>query len=156
MVQYTHMNRTIGIIILVVIAVIAAAAALIVYNRGNLTPEAVASRFYGEWIKTRRTGDPIERGLHRESTYVTRPLGTTITAQREKQQGFDPVLCSSTVPDGFRVVPVTVGLTSTSTRTRVTVELMYPDEQKNVDVFIIKDGSWWRIDEIDCPVPAAA
>lgn len=150
------MNRTIGIIILVVIAVIAAAAALIVYNRGNLTPEAVTSRFYGEWITSRGNGDPIERGLHRESTYVTQLLGTTVASAREKQPGYDPVLCSTNVPQGFRIAPVTTGLTGTSTRARVNVQLMYAGEQKNAEVLLIKDGSWWRIDEIDCPVPAAA
>lgn len=145
------MNRTIGIIILVVIAVIAAAAALIVYNRGNLTPESVALRFYGEWINSRRTGDPIERGLHQESTYVTRLLGVAVAAQREKQPGYDAVLCGNTVPQGFRVIPMTTAPTSTSTRARVTVELMYPGQQKSAGVLMIKDGSWWRIDEIDCP-----
>ena len=149
------MNRTIGIIILVVIAVIAAGAALIVYNRGNLTPEAVASRFYGEWLNSRRTGDPIERGLHRESTYVTHLLGTVITSQSEKQKGFDPVLCGNTVPQGFRVIPMTTTPTGTSTRARVTVELMYPSQQKSAEVFMVKYGSWWRIDEIDCPAIAA-
>ena len=144
------MNRTIGIIILVVIAILALGAALIVYNRGNLTPENVVSHFYDEWIQAKRNGDPIERGLHRESTYVTRLFGTSVAAISERQPGYDPVLCSSsTTPNTFQIISTTP-VTSTSTKARSTVGILYADGQKAADVFLVKNGSWWRIDEIDC------
>lgn len=146
------MYRIIGIVALVGLVGVGAASALIVYNRGALTPEEVTSNFYGEWIKIKRTEDPIAKNLHQDSTYATNMLGTVLASQAEKASSTDPVLCGQGTPTGFRVVPSSMVVTSTSTRARVGVDVTYPSGQKAVEVFLVKDGSWWRIDEIDCPL----
>lgn len=145
------MYRTIGIIVLVVLAGLAGAAALIVYNRGALTPEEVTRNFYREWIRTKGNENPIEKGLHRESTYVSRLLGNAIVAQAERASTTDPVLCSTQgVPTGFQVIPSNAPVTSTSTRARTSVNVQYPSGAEQVGVLLVKEGSWWRIDEIEC------
>ena len=111
-------------------------------TRANSTPEQVTQRFYEAWIKS---PDPVGKGLHRRSTYVTKDFGTMV--DRAVSRGQDAVLCgtptATLVLDEPRIHP-----------DDMQASIRVSSDTAEFFVILVRDQrGWWRLDEVDCREP---
>jgi undecaprenyl pyrophosphate phosphatase UppP len=139
---------SIGIATTALVAVGLLVAAIILNNRANLSPDAVAGNFYQSWLTAleKAPPSPIERNLHTKSTYVTSLFGVSVSSAAAK--GMDQVLCLGTTPGSFSLSPATI--TTAGDRA---VARFSADSASGRVLLITDERGWWRIDEVDCDTP---
>jgi hypothetical protein len=136
---------SIGIATTALVAVGLLVAAIILNNRANLGPDAVADNFYRSWILAleKAPPGPIERNLHTKSTYVTALFGASTGSAAQK--GIDQVLCLGTLPKTFTLSPANITTAGDRAVARFTA-----DAASGRILMITDKRGWWRIDEVDC------
>lgn len=111
-------------------------------TRANSTPEQVTQRFYESWIKS---PDPVAKGLHRKSTYVTKDFGTMV--DRAVSRGEDAVLCGT---ETTMLILDEPRIHSNDQQASIRAS---SDTAEFFVILVRDDRGWWRLDEVDCREP---
>ncbi len=141
------------ITIVVALVVVGVSGAIILKNRTSLTPTDVTDNFFQEWIAiaNRTKASPINQQLHKKSTYVTPAFAHVVARQASTTTALDPVVCSESMPVSVTVVSSTIQKIEHEERAHTVVDATYATGIKRIDVVLINENGFWRIDEIDCP-----
>lgn len=135
----------IALAVAVLLLIVATIAIGLLDRRAQTTPQQAVDRFYTSWIASLNEGgkSPLERGLHRKSTYLTE--GFVHDIERMHEEGKDAVLCSGTIPQRFSTGDVRIAENDQSASIRFST-----DTAEGYVILIRDEQGWWRIDEVDC------
>ncbi len=99
--------------------------------------------FYEQYLRPRESNSPVSRQA------IIRSYGTKnlLFYSQYYQHGFDPIVCSTTMPSNVTTKNVTPGAGAL-----VTAEARYPDgSTADIDVTLVLNRDGFGIDTITCP-----